>query len=145
MASNNPQAVAQKEKFIVKHLAIVVVLLSSITIACSTCSKGTGAAQESCSQQHSEWVAQALQRMQSVKPGMTRKDLLTVFRTEGGLSTGLQRTYGSRDCPFFKVDVVFEPVGRPSRDPDGRVTLVQDERDFIVKISQPYVAWPASD
>jgi hypothetical protein len=59
----------------VKHLAIVVVLLSSITIACSTCSKGTGAAQESCSQQHSEWVAQALQRMQSVKPGMTRKDL----------------------------------------------------------------------
>ena len=83
--------------------------------------------------------------MQSVKPGMTRKDLLAVFRTEGGLSTGLQRTYGSRDCPFFKVDVEFEPVGRPSRDSDGRVTLVQDERDVITKISQPYVAWPASD
>ena len=69
----------------VKHLAIVVVLLSSITIACSTCSKGTGAAQESCSQQHSEWVAQALQRMQSVKPGMTRKDLTHRLQDRGRL------------------------------------------------------------
>jgi hypothetical protein len=130
----------------IKNLPIVVVLLSSVTIACSSCGRATHAAtQESCNQQHSEWVAQALKRMQSVKPGMTRKDLLAVFRTEGGLSTGLQRTYGSRDCPFFKVDVEFEPVGRPSRDSDGRVTLVQDERDVITKISQPYVAWPASD
>jgi hypothetical protein len=130
----------------IQHLRIVVVLLSSVTVACSSCGRGTrAAAQESCSQQHSEWVAQALQRMQAVKPGMTRKDLLAVFRTEGGLSTGLQRTYGSRDCPFFKVDVVFEAVGRPSRDSEGRGTFVEDERDIIVKISQPYIAWPASD
>jgi hypothetical protein len=120
----------------IQHLRIVVVLLSSVTVACSSCGRGTrAAAQESCSQQHSEWVAQALQRMQAVKPGMTRKDLLAVFRTEGGLSTGLQRTYGSRDCPFFKVDVVFEAVGRPSRDSEGRGTFVEDERDIIVKIS----------
>jgi len=134
------------EQSVIKHLRIVVVLLSSVTVACSSCGGGTSATtQESCSQQHAEWVAQALQRMQAVKPGMTRKDLLAVFRTEGGLSTGLQRTYGSRDCPFFKVDVVFEAVGRPSRDSEGRVTLVQDERDIIAKISQPYIAWPASD
>jgi hypothetical protein len=129
----------------IKNLPIVM-LLASVTIACSSCGRGTHAAtQESCTQQHSEWVAQALQRMQSIKPGMTRKDLLAVFTTESGLSTGLQRTYGSRDCPFFKVDVVYKAVGRPSQDSEGRVTLVQDDRDIIVKISRPYLAWPASD
>jgi hypothetical protein len=129
-----------------QYLRIGVLLLSSVAIACSSCGKGPRAAtQGTCPQQHCEWVAQALQRMSTVKPGMTRKDLLAVFTTEGGLSTGLQRTYGSRDCPFFKVDVVFEAVGRPSWDSEGRVTLVQDDRDIIVKISQPYLAWPVAD
>jgi hypothetical protein len=63
---------------------------------------------------HISWVAEALKRMQTVKPGMTREDLLKVFTTEGGLSTGLRRTFVSRDCPYFKVDVQFEAVGRPA-------------------------------
>ncbi len=68
---------------------------------------------------------------------MTRERLLTVFTTEGGLSTGLRRTFVSRDCPYFKVDVEFEAVGRPGYDKDGRVTLVEDARDVIVRISNP--------
>jgi hypothetical protein len=46
--------------------------------------------------------------METIKPGMTREELLKVFATEGGLSTGLNRTFVSRDCPYFKVDVEFE-------------------------------------
>jgi hypothetical protein len=69
---------------------------------------------------HTAWVAESLKRMQTIKPGMTRADLLKVFTTEGGLSTGLQRTFVSQDCPYFKVDVEFEVVGRPSRDANGR-------------------------
>jgi hypothetical protein len=68
---------------------------------------------------HTAWVAESLKRMQTIKPGMTRTDLLKVFTTEGGLSTGLQRTFVSQDCPYFKVDVEFEAVGRPSRDATG--------------------------
>lgn len=59
---------------------------------------------------------------------MTRADLLKVFTTEGGISTGLHRTYVSRDCPFFKVDVDFRAVGRPDRDGEGRVTLIEDRQ-----------------
>jgi hypothetical protein len=95
--------------------------------------------QEKCQQEHLEWVAQALQKMQTIQPGMTRKDLLEIFTTEGGLSTGLQRTYVSQECPYFKVDVEFEAVGRPNRDKEGRVTLVEDNRDVIAKISRPYL------
>src|SRR6202049_1487418 len=84
---------------------------------------------------HTAWVAESLKRMQTIKPRMTRTDLLKVFTTEGGLSTGLQRTYVSRDCPMFKVDVQFKAVGRPGHDVNGRVTLVEGSQDVIVKIS----------
>jgi hypothetical protein len=83
--------------------------------------------------------------MQTIQPGMTRRDLLEIFTTEGGLSTGLRRTYVSQECPYFKVDVEFEAVGRPSRDEEGRVTLVEDDRDVIVKISKPYLQFSIMD
>ena len=92
-----------------------------------------------------QWVATALQRMQSIQPGMTRHDLSEVFATEAGLSNGLQRSYVSKDCPYFKVDVEFEPFGRPSRDGQGRVTLVEDDRDVISKISTPYLQFAITD
>lgn len=95
--------------------------------------------QKECSDDRTAWVAQSLARMESIKPGMTRAALLTVFTTEGGLSSGLQRRYVSRDCPYFKADAEFQPVGRPERAADGRVTLVEDDRDIIVKISRPYL------
>ena len=77
--------------------------------------------------------------MQGIKPVMTREDLLKVFTTEGGLSTGLHRTYVSQACAYCKVDVEFRAVGRADRDGDGRVTLGEDLRDVIVKISRPYL------
>jgi hypothetical protein len=101
--------------------------------------------QVSSRQDHIAWVVDTLKRMQTIKVGMTRDDLLKVFGTEGGLSTGLQRTYVSRDCPYFKVDVEFEAVGRPSRDRDGRVTLVEGNQDVIVKISRPYLQFSTMD
>jgi hypothetical protein len=80
--------------------------------------------------------------MQAVKVGMTRADLLKVFKTEGGLWTGLQRRYVYRECPYFKVDVEFEAVGRPAHDREGRVTLAERSEDLIKKISRPYLAFP---
>src|SRR6266508_3672732 len=78
--------------------------------------------QASPDRHHTPWVLDSLKRIQTVKAGMTQADLLAVFTTEGGLSTGLKRKYVYRQCPYFKVDVEFEPVGRPARDRDGRVT-----------------------
>ena len=96
-------------------------------------------------QDHVAWVAQALKQMQTIKPGMTRTDLFKVFTTEGGLSTGLRRTFVSRECPYFKVDVEFEAVGRPSRDIKGRVTLVEGGQDIIVNVSRPYLQFSIMD
>jgi hypothetical protein len=94
---------------------------------------------------HIAWVAESLKRMQTIKQGMTRTDLLKVFSTEGGLSTGLQRTFVSQDCPYFKVDVEFKAVGRPSHDANGRVTPAEGSQDIIVKISRPYLEFSIID
>jgi hypothetical protein len=125
---------------------LVLVLFSGAVIGSSALNGRTRLAnQEQCAQEHRGWVAQAMQKMQTIQPGMTRKDLLEVFTTEGGLSTGLRRTYVSQECPYFKVDVEFEAVGRPNRDEDGRVTLVEDNRDIIVKVSGPYLQFSTMD
>jgi hypothetical protein len=101
--------------------------------------------QTASSQDHVTCVAEPLKRIQTIKPSMTREDLLKVFTTEGGLSMGLQRTFVSRDCPHFKVDVEFKAVGRSNRDDDGRVTLVEGNQDIIVKISRPYLQFSVQD
>jgi len=97
------------------------------------------------SQGPTEFIANSLREIQKIKVGMTRADLLKVFTTEGGLSTGLTRTYVYRECPYIKVDVEFEPVGRPARNAEGRVTLVESGEDVIRTISKPYLAWMVID
>jgi hypothetical protein len=79
------------------------------------------------------WVTGVMMDIQTIKPGMTRQDLLKVFTTEGGLSTRTQQTYVHKDCPYVKVDVVFKPVG------DGGATGMEGPRDEITRISQPYL------
>ena len=96
-------------------------------------------------QEQTKWIEDSLIEMKTIKVGMTRADLLKVFDTEGGLSTGLNRTYVYRKCPLIKVDVEFQPVGRPARDAKGRVTLKEADGDVIEKISRPYLDWSVMD
>jgi hypothetical protein len=124
----------------------VFVLLASAAIGgANVLQAGPTGDQRQSSQVHVAWVAEVLKRMQTIKPGMSRKTLLTAFTTEGGLSTGLQRTFVSRDCPYFKIDVEFQAVGRPNRDENGRVTLVEGNEDVILKVSRPYLQFSVMD
>jgi len=97
-----------------------------------------GASSSQASEEHNAWVANALQRMLTVKTGMTRADLRRIFTTEGGISTPRQRTYVSRDCPYFKVDFRFELA-------DGQATLAERDGDVISEISRPYLQFTIAD
>jgi len=95
---------------------------------------------ESCGEnEHTKWIAKSLKEIESVKVGMTRHDLLLLFKEEGGISTRTQRRYVYRDCPYIKVDVEFEPVGEPEN------KLSQSPRDKIIKISKPFLEWSIID
>ena len=99
-----------------------------------------------CGSDHVAWVTESLKRMLTIKPGMNRDQLMRVFTTEGGLVfSALQRTFVSRDCPFFKIDVTF----RRARDVDAaalRDEWHQDlDSDMIVSISRPYLEFAHAD
>jgi hypothetical protein len=80
-------------------------------------------------------ISDILKECESIKPGMTRADLLKIFTTEGGLSTQIWRTYVHSRCTLIKVDVEFAPTKSKQEQPT----------DIITKISKPYLAWTIID
>ena len=120
---------------------VIVVALAGPATASGGSRMGTQrqAPDQTQASSHVAWVAATLTRMQTIKPGMTRRELLTVFTTEGGLSARLGRTYVNRDCPYFKVDVTFKAVHNLA---DG---LTEDGNDVIVSISRPYLQFTVLD
>ncbi|HWY21121.1 MAG TPA: hypothetical protein VNX26_07870 [Candidatus Acidoferrum sp.] len=90
-------------------------------------------------QEHTKWIDHAMRSISTIKPGMTRKNLFTVFTEEGGLSTRTHRRYVYKHCPYIKVDVEFSPVDDMDAGPD------EDLQDRIVKISRPYLEYSIAD
>jgi len=86
------------------------------------------------SQERALWIAKVLRQIDSVHPGMTRKDLLPIFTRDGGLSGRMQSTYVYKNCPYIKVDVVFSAIGP-----------MEDDEDKVLNISRPYLAFPVAD
>ncbi|MBL7153693.1 MAG: hypothetical protein ISS79_08240 [Phycisphaerae bacterium] len=88
------------------------------------------------SQNHTEWIKECLKRVQSIRPGATRGELLDVVATEGGISNRLSRRYVYKECPYIKVDVEFKAIG------DG---MLENDNDIITKISKPFLEWSIAD
>lgn len=84
-------------------------------------------------------ISSVLRECQTIKPGMTRSNLLKIFTTEGGFWTARHRTFVYRGCPYIKVDVGFR-----LSDPMQNV-LEEKPTDVIVKISKPYLDWSVID
>jgi hypothetical protein len=85
---------------------------------------------------NTQWIAAIMRSISWIKPGMTRADVLTVFTTEGGISTISSRTYVHKLCPYIKVTVEFAvpPAAREER-----------AEDVIKSISRPYLAYSVMD
>ena len=117
---------------------ISLTILAILLVAGLTVFAGSRA-QSDDAKSHSEWIAQSLREMEKIKVGMTRADLLKVFREEGGISTRTHRQYGYRDCPYIKVAVEFERVG------NAEAPFQENGADKIVKISRPFLEWSVID
>ena len=84
-------------------------------------------------------ISDVLTECQTIKPGMTRVELLKHFTTEGGISTAEHRTFVYRSCPYIKVYVDFSPS-------DPKLPILEERpTDTIIKISKPCLDWGVSD
>lgn len=88
---------------------------------------------------HTRWIERSLREIQTLKPGMTRADLLKVLQEEGGLSNRNGHRFVYRECPYIKVDVKFQAVGALDDN------LRKDPRDKILRLSTPFLEWSITD
>ena len=128
-----------KRLLLIALTAGALALALALTLRPSSAQEAEGAPPARGTQSHEDWVLKSLKRMEWVKAGMTRADLLKVFDVEGGISTRQQRTYVYRGCPFFKVDVKFQAVGVLEED------ATESAADEIVEISKPYLDYRVAD
>jgi len=82
--------------------------------------------------EQARWIVANLPELQSIKVGMTRGDLLKVFKEEGGLSARTWQRYVYPRCGYVKVDVEFVPASNPD-------SLEPSLNDRIIKISKPFL------
>jgi hypothetical protein len=84
-------------------------------------------------QAHFLWLSKSLDSIQAIKVGMTRRELLTLFREDGGLQF-MPIRYVYKECPVIKVDVTLT------------VNVTGDQlNDRIKSISKPYLESPFFD
>jgi hypothetical protein len=115
-----------------KFFTLALVLLL-VTFSSADSSRCTGDDQ-------AEWFGKALREIDGVREGMTRADLVKVFKPEGGFSSAsrLKGTFVYRGSPYVKTGVGFSPSSSDESGP-------QSPNDVITSISRPYLGYPVYD
>ena len=82
-----------------------LLLLSTFVVSAQTSKR----AQPDDDQAYLQWLSKSLMFIQTIKVGMTRRDLLTHFTEDGGIQQVGSERYVYKQCPIIKVDVTFAP------------------------------------
>ena len=85
------------------------------------------------------WIESVIRESDTIKVGMTRNDLLKVFKKEGGISDPESRTYAYHNNSYIKVDVKFKTINKDPR------SLTENAEDVITHISAPYLQLSIAD
>lgn len=98
---------------------------------------------------HDQWLQERYFEATSIKEGMTRADLVKIFRIDGGLQPFLPTRYVLKSSSLIKVDVEFDvPEGSKVLPEDLRFEMndlkdqfrfVSNDKLKIKHISRPYV------
>lgn len=124
-------------------------VILSVVCALFTISASSGLPQPD--RNHDQWLQERYFEATSIKEGMTRADLLKIFRMDGGLQPLLPTRYVLKSSSFIKVDVEFDvPTGSKvlpetlrfemdSLNESSKYQFVSNDKLKIARISRPYV------
>jgi hypothetical protein len=118
----------------VKRLLLLIIGLS-LFAPCSTATQG----QEELEQAHKQWLNERYAEAISIRPGMSRAELLRVFKEDGGFQSIPATRYILRSCDMIQIEVKFDTeYGQAYKDKP-------DEDLKITKVSRPYLKYPSMD
>jgi hypothetical protein len=83
---------------------------------------------------HNDWLATQLKTIESIKPGMTRSDVLKVLLYAGGLSS-IRERFNPKTSPYITVEIEFRRTADRSHHME----------DFVLTVSRPYLERPVYD
>jgi hypothetical protein len=116
---------------------LAITLLSAIAmIGASAQQTGAVRPDSTIDEEHTHWLEEVMRSISTIKPGMTRRQLLRVLTTEGGLYSRRVGRYIYKRCPYIKVIVKFQPS-------DDSMDFSPDDK--IVEISKPFLEFVISD
>ncbi len=81
-----------------------------------------------------QWLEQRIREAKTIKPGMTRAELLKICDVEGGLQPMLANRYVLKSCPLIKLEVDFDAKAADKKK-DSEITVATVSRvytDFVV-------------
>jgi hypothetical protein len=88
---------------------------------------------------HRQWLYERYAEATSIKPGMSRADLLRAFEEDGGLQRIPATRYLLKSCNMIKIEVEFDTEY-------GQAYKEKPDADLkITKVSQPYLEYPHAD
>ena len=96
-------------------------------------------AQTANDQAHQQWLEERYKEATSIKPGMTRADLLKLFEQDGGVQTIPAGRYVLKSCHLIQIGVKFDTAYGVNSKP------TPDENLKIVEVSKPYLERMAVD
>lgn len=115
-------------------LAIAIIALSLLTA--SWINRGAPQTSQSGQAKCCDIVKAALEASRNIKPGMTRRQVETLFREDGGVQFPDEANYVYRDCAYIKVRIWFK---------QKKKTVDSSPDDAVVKISRPFIDYPTMD
>jgi len=116
--------------------SLILTLIVLGTVFLSNCVK-TSSGQNQTS--NCQCVSDALSEIGKIEAGMKRKDLVKIFRNDGGISAINPQRFVYEKCNFIKVEVKFKSVDKSKEFPMG------SPEDEINEISKPYLEHPYYD
>jgi hypothetical protein len=122
-----------------RKISPILLLLVATAIVSSAQRSIPGRQSSEMDVEHTKWIDGVMRSILTIKPGATRKDLLTIFTEEGGISSRTHRKYVYNQCPYIKVDVEFAPIGKQDQ------PFIEMPEDKVITISRPYLEYGIFD
>jgi hypothetical protein len=88
---------------------------------------------------HAQWLTSCYEEILTIKPGMERKDLDSLFTPDGGISFRMAQTFLYKKANIIKIHVRFHM-------PDNTdLSAPYDPHDLIESVSYPFLEYPTGD